>query len=570
MSQATKRVAKSTVAVLLALAGLPSVAAAHGPVAPIASSYVARPNQVPAGARGKGRSTATSGCGCACSREQTVIVARLPRSAIRALLAARASTSTTTPRCTTSTRPRSPRRLRRACRRRPRRAGIESAAGTPTSGTTAGCMRSRPSRCRPARRSSGAGDPGPRSTAAPRRSAAAWHHADNPSIVWFWPIVVLLACVLAAWRLRRPELDARLARALGIVALIAVAGAGAARQLHGRPTVAAFATVELAVLLALVAWGLSARAVRGRRLLHVLRDRLRRDRRGARARPDAACTVSCSRPSPRSSRDCCRWSASARESGCCRSRSGWPRRRWTASPLETRTSRKRTTVPGSWPRTGVRCARRGRRGRRGRCGRLRVERSPGTGRRIRRRRCSREARPIGHGARFHPPASGPVIGRCRPALGSRVGAHVELFAANRVVLVAAGNRDPAAAAPQRGTDHRGALLRRPRDARADRRRARPPRSPAHARGSVSLVGPAAVVTAARVVYSRVRPERRGVRRRPAPARRARRACRCRPTPRSCSRSARTCRRTAPTRSLPEADAVALLFREACPCCTSAG
>ncbi|HEY1512082.1 MAG TPA: hypothetical protein VGF93_23960 [Solirubrobacteraceae bacterium] len=49
-----------------------------------------------------------------------------------------------------------------------------------------------------------------------------------------------------------------------------------------------------------------------------------------------------------------------------------------------------------------------------------------------------QARPIGHGARFHPLAGGPVIGRCRPALGSRVGTHVELFAANRVVLIAAG------------------------------------------------------------------------------------------------------------------------------------
>ena len=53
-----------------------------------------------------------------------------------------------------------------------------------------------------------------------------------------------------------PELDARLARVLGIAALIAVAGAGAARQLHGRPSVGVFATVELVVLLALVAWGL--------------------------------------------------------------------------------------------------------------------------------------------------------------------------------------------------------------------------------------------------------------------------------------------------------------------------
>jgi hypothetical protein len=50
----------------------------------------------------------------------------------------------------------------------------------------------------------------------------------------------------------------------------------------------------------------------------------------------------------------------------------------------------------------------------------------------------RQARPIGRGAAFHPPATGRVIGRCRKTLGPRVGVHVELFAANRVVLVAAG------------------------------------------------------------------------------------------------------------------------------------
>jgi hypothetical protein len=49
-----------------------------------------------------------------------------------------------------------------------------------------------------------------------------------------------------------------------------------------------------------------------------------------------------------------------------------------------------------------------------------------------------QARPIGHGARFHPPASGPVVGSCRSELGARVGTHVELFAANRVVLIAGG------------------------------------------------------------------------------------------------------------------------------------
>jgi hypothetical protein len=49
-----------------------------------------------------------------------------------------------------------------------------------------------------------------------------------------------------------------------------------------------------------------------------------------------------------------------------------------------------------------------------------------------------QARPIGHGARFHPPATGPVLGRCRTGLGRHYGVHVEVFAANRVVLVAAG------------------------------------------------------------------------------------------------------------------------------------
>jgi hypothetical protein len=49
-----------------------------------------------------------------------------------------------------------------------------------------------------------------------------------------------------------------------------------------------------------------------------------------------------------------------------------------------------------------------------------------------------QTRPIGSGPRFRSPARGPVIGRCRPRLGPRYGVHVELFAANRVVLVPAG------------------------------------------------------------------------------------------------------------------------------------
>ena len=49
-----------------------------------------------------------------------------------------------------------------------------------------------------------------------------------------------------------------------------------------------------------------------------------------------------------------------------------------------------------------------------------------------------QARPIGHAPQFHPGVSGPVIGACRPQLGRRIGVHVELFAANRVVLIGRG------------------------------------------------------------------------------------------------------------------------------------
>jgi hypothetical protein len=50
----------------------------------------------------------------------------------------------------------------------------------------------------------------------------------------------------------------------------------------------------------------------------------------------------------------------------------------------------------------------------------------------------REARPIGRGARSPPPATGSVIDPCSPRLGARNAVHVEVFAANRVVIVAAG------------------------------------------------------------------------------------------------------------------------------------
>lgn len=87
-------------------------------------------------------------------------------------------------------------------------------------------------------------------------SGGLWH-SDDPTIVWFWGIVVLVACVLAAWRLRRPALDWLVARVLAVAALVAVTIAALGLQLHGRPTISAFQFVELAAILAFVGWGFS-------------------------------------------------------------------------------------------------------------------------------------------------------------------------------------------------------------------------------------------------------------------------------------------------------------------------
>jgi len=73
-----------------------------------------------------------------------------------------------------------------------------------------------------------------------------------------------------------------------------------------------------------------------------------------------------------------------------------------------------------------------------------------------------EARPVGVGPRFHPPLSGQVSGSCQPALGPRDGVHVEVFAANRVLLLPAGigTRPPRASLDGRITAARcyGALV----------------------------------------------------------------------------------------------------------------
>jgi hypothetical protein len=81
-------------------------------------------------------------------------------------------------------------------------------------------------------------------------------HAPNPSLIWFWPIVVAVLCLLAGLRVRRERLDLVLARGLAAVSLVALAVAAGGQQLHGRPFVTAGHYVELGLILAFVAWGL--------------------------------------------------------------------------------------------------------------------------------------------------------------------------------------------------------------------------------------------------------------------------------------------------------------------------
>jgi hypothetical protein len=87
----------------------------------------------------------------------------------------------------------------------------------------------------------------------PSAIAGGLFHADHPPLAWFWPIVVGLACLPAAWRLRRPELDRIVARILEGGALVAITAAAVGVELHGRPGVSAFGLVKLAVVLVFVA-----------------------------------------------------------------------------------------------------------------------------------------------------------------------------------------------------------------------------------------------------------------------------------------------------------------------------
>lgn len=87
-------------------------------------------------------------------------------------------------------------------------------------------------------------------------SGGVWH-APDPPIAWFWPVIVIFACVLAAFRLSRPALDLELSRVLTIAILGSIVIGVIGRQLEGRPTITAWQIGLLIVLLALVAAALA-------------------------------------------------------------------------------------------------------------------------------------------------------------------------------------------------------------------------------------------------------------------------------------------------------------------------
>ncbi len=85
----------------------------------------------------------------------------------------------------------------------------------------------------------------------------------RPSIVWFWPVVVILLCAIAALRLRSNRLDRRIVLGLTELLLAALLVDSLARLLHGRPSVSDVQIAEFVVAVGAILAGAVAFA-RGR------------------------------------------------------------------------------------------------------------------------------------------------------------------------------------------------------------------------------------------------------------------------------------------------------------------
>jgi hypothetical protein len=399
---------------IVAALALPATAAAHGPVDPAASSYEARLSQVPAGLTAK-VIDGDQRLWLRVDPSRTVVVldyqgAPYLRFSRRGVQVNKASAMFYLNQVPAQTPP---------LRTGPRVGAIWSLVSSGHAyGWHDGRLHALATTVLPA----GGGYLGPwqvpvRVDGASSAIAGGLDYAPSPSIVWLWPILVALACVLAARRLRRPELDERVARGLAATALAGFAVAVTGQQLHGRPSVSIGQAIVLAIALAFAAWGtwrllrrrhgwftffiIAAVAIwEGASLIAVLVDGY-----VLLALPPVlarVAVVTC-------------LSTGVALLPVVFALAERPRRRLAGAALVSALAAlalagcgSSATPSSSPPAQAIPAA------------------------------LIAQARPIGHGAAFHPSARGRVTGACGATLGPRDGVHVELFAANRVVLVAAG------------------------------------------------------------------------------------------------------------------------------------
>jgi hypothetical protein len=83
-----------------------------------------------------------------------------------------------------------------------------------------------------------------------------WQSAPA-SLLWFWPLLMVLACLPALLKLREARLEAQVGAALAGLALVSSTVARLGRELYGRPTVSSWQLV-LVGLSCLFAIGLAA------------------------------------------------------------------------------------------------------------------------------------------------------------------------------------------------------------------------------------------------------------------------------------------------------------------------
>lgn len=88
-------------------------------------------------------------------------------------------------------------------------------------------------------------------------------HADDPSIVWFWPIAVVLLCLWAFSRLAWRDLDRVTAYVLGLGALAGIAVLAIGHEFEGEPFVSVGQEILLSLILAFVAAVFAAIVLRG-------------------------------------------------------------------------------------------------------------------------------------------------------------------------------------------------------------------------------------------------------------------------------------------------------------------